>query len=411
MAVARPAGASALITNAGARCTPPHAAYDGAMGPHEAAGSSRSQGSRDLKARARLLFAIAAGLPLLLSGGTAAANVCERLQAELTNLPKIVVDTSSARKYAGAIARQNIQLRKAKSDQRRLGCSSGSIIVVGGVNADACATLSSVIGKMERNLQILDGKRREFAGGVSSDGRRKRLLAALQQNGCNDRPQIVPVAGTETLRTIDDTRTLPLGTTPDGSGKLELRSLGGNSGHGNLRTVCVRTCDGGFFPISSGATPLDFRRDQKVCAMMCPETETQLFYQSMTNGQETEQMTSTVTGRPYYELQNAFAYRTRDRSKTGSCGCNLSAYYQEMIKREKAAKGEAAGTGGQQDDGSVTTVKTLPKKEEATVKTPAKVEERVYDPANSKVRTVGPAFLPENESAIDLGRPADAGVN
>ena len=52
-----------------------------------------------------------------------------------------------------------------------------------------------------------------------------------------------------------------------------------------------------------------------------------------------------------------------------------------------------------------------PKKDEATAKTPAKVEERVYDPANSKVRTVGPAFLPENESAIDLGRPADADVN
>ena len=364
-----------------------------------------------MKGRARLLLAIAASLPLLLSGGTAEAGVCERLQRDLSNLPRILVDTAGARKYASAIERQKIQLRKAKSDQRRLGCSSGSIIVIGGANAKACGTLASVIGRMERNLQVLDRKRREFAGGAPSGGQRKRLLAALDANGCNDRAAIVPVAGTETLRTIDDTRTLPLGTTPDGSGKLELRSLGGNSGHGNLRTVCVRTCDGGFFPISSGATPLDFRRDQKVCAMMCPETETQLFYQSMTNGQETEQMTSTVTGRPYYELQNAFAYRTRDRSKTGSCGCNLSAYYQEMIKREKAAKGEAAGTGGQQDDGSVTTIKTLPKKEEATVKTPAKVEERVYDPANSKVRTVGPAFLPENESAIDLGRPADAGVN
>lgn len=366
--------------------------------------------------RLRLLLAIATGLPLLLSGGTAAANVCERLQAELANLPKVVVDTTSARKYAGAIARQNIQLRKARSDQRRLGCSGGSIIVVGGANAEACGMLSSVIGKMERNLEILDKKRREFAGGASSQGKRNRLTALLESNGCGDEAKVMPIAATETLRTLDEKRTLPLGTAPDGSERLQLRSLGGSNGHGNLRTVCVRTCDGGFFPISSGATPLDFRRDQKVCAMMCPETETELFYQSMTSGQETEQMTSTVTGRPYYEMPNAFSYRTRDLSKPGACGCNLSAYYQEMIKREKALKGDDAETAradaaDEADNGSITTIHTLPKKEEIPVKAPAKVEERDYDPASSKVRTVGPVFLPANESAIDLGRPVDAGVN
>ncbi len=331
-------------------------------------------------------------------------------------MPKVLVDTASARKYAGAITRQNIQLRKAKSDQRRLGCSSGSIVVIGGANAKACATLASVIGKMERNLQILDKKRREFSGGGASQGRRNVLKASLETNGCNGKPKVTPVAATETLRTIDETRTLPLGTAPEGSERLQLRSLGGSSGHGNLRTVCVRTCDGGFFPISSGATPLDFRRDQKVCAMMCPQTETELFYQSMTNGEETEQMTSTVTGRPYYELPNAFSYRTRDLSKPGSCGCNLAAYHQEMIKRGKAAKGDgtqtaSTGGAGAEQSGSITTIRTLPKKEEAAAGTPARVEERVYDPSTSKVRTVGPVFLPENSTAIDLGRPADAGVD
>ena len=368
-----------------------------------------------MKARVRLLFAALTGLPLILSGGTAAAGVCEGIRAELANLPKVVVDTASARKYASAIARQNIQLRKAKSDQRRLRCSSGSIIVIGGPNADACATLASVIGRMEQNIQVLDGKRREFAGGVSSSGKRNRLLAALEANGCNDEPEIMPVAATEPLRTLDDTRTLPLGTAPEGSERLELRSLGGSSGHGNLRTVCVRTCDGGFFPISSGATPLDFRRDQKVCEMMCPQTPTELFYQSMSSGQETEQMTSTVTGRPYYELQNAFAYRTRDLSRPGDCGCNLSAYYQEMIRREKAVEGNGttAGTGEADggENGSVTTIRALPRKETVAEKPPVAVEERDYDPAKSKVRTVGPVFLPENSTAIDLGRPADADVN
>lgn len=371
-----------------------------------------------MKGHARLFFAIATGLSLLFSGGTAAATVCERIQAELANLPKVVGDTANARKYAGAIARQNIQLRKATSDQRRLGCSSGSIIVVGGANAEACDTLSSVIGKMQRNLDILDKKRREFSGGTSSQGQRTRLLAAFRSNSCgDDDAKVMPVAATETLRIPDETRSLPLGTMPEGGDRLRLRSLGGGSGHGNLRTVCVRTCDGGFFPISSGATPLDFRRDQKVCEMMCPQTQTELFYQSMTSGQETDQMTSTVTGRPYYDMPNAFSYRTRDLSKPGTCGCNLSAYYQEMIKREKAMKGDttqtaSTGDANAVDGGSITTIRTLPKKEETAAKLPPlKAEERDYDPAKSKVRTVGPVFLPANESAIDLGRPADAGIN
>ena len=101
----------------------------------------------------------------------------------------------------------------------------------------------------------------------------------------------------------------------------------------------MRTCDGGFFPITAGATPLDFRRDEKVCAMMCPQTQTELYYHSLSS-QETEDMVSAVTGKPYSMLPSAFAYRTRDLSKPSQCGCDLSAYYQEMIRREKALKGD-----------------------------------------------------------------------
>lgn len=380
-----------------------------------------------MRPRARLFIAVLAGLPFLSAGSAAAASgTCERLRAELANLPRIVADTASARKYAGAIASQNIQLRKARSDMNRFGCGSRSVTVIGGRNAEACGTLAAVIGKMERNLKILDQKRRQYAAGVSTNGARNRLLAALGANGCNgeDPAQVMPAAATETLRTLGDEERSGLfqGVLPEGGERLGLLSPG-RGGHGNLRTVCVRTCDGGFFPISSGATPLDFRRDQKVCAMMCPQTETELFYHSLTGGQETGDMTSTVTGRPYSTLPNAFAYRTRDLSKPGTCGCDLSAYYQEMIRREKAlaATDEAtARTDGGKDrdraaSGSITDIRTLPRdtlplEEAVTAKAPVRAE-RVYDPASSKVRVVGPLFLPADESAIDLGRPADAGVN
>jgi hypothetical protein len=80
-----------------------------------------------------------------------------------------------------------------------------------------------------------------------------------------------------------------------------------------------------------------------------------------------------------------------------------------MIKREKALKGDdaetaRAGTADDSDSGSITTIRTLPKKEETPVKVPAKVEERDYDPASSKVRTVGPG-LPAGQRIRHRPRP------
>lgn len=375
----------------------------------------------DVRPRARLFIAVLAALAFLPASGRA-SDVCGRLRAELAGLPRVVADTQSARKYASAIASQNIELRKARSDLRRLGCGSHSVTVIGGPNAGACATLTAVIGKMERNLKILDGKRRQYSAGVSGHGARARLLAALDAKGCNDgNAAVLPAAATETLRTLDGTErsTLFEGVLPEGGGRLGLLSPG-SGGRGNLRTVCVRTCDGGFFPISSGATPLDFRRDQKICAMMCPQTETELFYHPLAGGQETGDMTSTATGRPYSALPNAFSYRTRDLSKPGNCGCDLSAYYREMIRREKALKagGETAAHDDGKDalaSGSIADISalprdTLPLTQSHAGQAPVRPE-RAYDPASSKVRVVGPLFLPTEESAIDLGRPAEAAHN
>ena len=89
---------------------------------------------------------------------------------------------------------------------------------------------------------------------------------------------------------------------------------------GSFRTLCVRTCDGSFFPISSDASPADFQRDAETCRQRCPGAETALYYHALTT-EETDQMVSAATGEPYADLPSAFAYKTRDRSQNGQCGC------------------------------------------------------------------------------------------
>jgi hypothetical protein len=371
-----------------------------------------------VKTRAPLLLALAACLPLLLQAGGARADICDRLNAQLASLPR-VSDTANARKYSSAIASQNIQMRKAKSDQRRLGCSNRSVTVFGGENAAMCRTILSAIDKMERNLQVLEKKRREFASAGGDRRSRNRILAALDANRCNDSGRKVLQAATnERLRAIDVERPvrIPLDAVEQDGAITRMHALGSSGNIGGLRTVCVRTCDGGFFPITAGATPLDFRRDEKVCAMMCPQTETELYYHSL-SAQETEDMVSAVTGKPYSMLPSAFAYRTRDLSKPSQCGCDLSAYYQEMIRREKALKGDGddvaavSETDDHSKTGSVTHIVTKPAEAAETKVEPRKIEERAYDPGKNKVRTIGPLYLPPAESAIDLRGASSIGVN
>ena len=42
---------------------------------------------------------------------------------------------------------------------------------------------------------------------------------------------------------------------------------------GTFRTICVRTCDGFYFPISYATSPDRFRDDEQTCQRMCPAAE------------------------------------------------------------------------------------------------------------------------------------------
>ena len=39
---------------------------------------------------------------------------------------------------------------------------------------------------------------------------------------------------------------------------------------GTFRTLCVRTCDGFYFPISYATTPARFAEDERTCQRLCP---------------------------------------------------------------------------------------------------------------------------------------------
>lgn len=85
-------------------------------------------------------------------------------------------------------------------------------------------------------------------------------------------------------------------------------------GNGRYKTMCVRLCDGYYFPISNATSRRSFWQDAQQCQSRC-SSETQLFYMP-TSGGAIEEARS-VTGLAYEDLKNAFRYRkTLDKSCT-----------------------------------------------------------------------------------------------
>jgi hypothetical protein len=354
--------------------------------------------------RSAVITALVLPLFVAMSVSAQASAVCDRLNARLSNLPRIVASNASARDYTTAISRHNLDLRKARNERRRLGCSSGSIIVVGGPNAEACESMETTIGQMENALDTLKARRQHLVSGGDNDANRRRILAALEVNRCAEQQdEVINASASEPEIHRNILSGLPkAGETFSmlrGSSDIDSLGVPGVDGNGPLRTMCVRTCDGAYFPISGNATPADFQRDSAACERRCPGAQTELYYHSLAT-EETDQMVSAVTGEPYTHLPTAFAYRTRDPGQAGQCGCKPASMSGFGAAQPVTAKQSVPADGS-----SIIAVTTPSGKEKAAVV----MEERPYDPKDAKVRVVGPTFLPPQESAIDLKHPTGPG--
>lgn len=105
---------------------------------------------------------------------------------------------------------------------------------------------------------------------------------------------------------------------------------------GTYRTLCVRLCDGYFYPISVATTPARFTHDEATCQSSCRSPARLYVYPNP--GGEPEQMVS-LDGRPYTVLPAAFLFRTR---YDASCTCKPHPWEQEALARHRAYADAAA---------------------------------------------------------------------
>lgn len=368
-------------------------------------------GGRTLR-RATALGAVALAIATAVPA-FAESRLCRQLEAELAAAAN-PGGSAALRKYDDAIARQRDELIKARRQARGQKC--GFSLLGNGVKQ--CAALNATIEKMAINLEALQRKRSQLAGG--GENSRARLLASLDANGCRDDA----VAERRLPPAIDDGEDAPDRST----GFDAMQPLDGdleerihrvlNGGHGqdlqelgrSYRTTCVRTCDGYFFPMSYAASLADFERDQKECNARCPGTEMQVFFHEAAPNRalapgvdESATMISTVTGTRYLELPSAYLYKSVDAARPKGCGCNPARDF-EVLAGKPPADDEAPA-----ESGSFVTP-SEPKREAPAPKAAdvgeTKPEAVAVEPdADRKVRVVGPRFLPDPEAAIDLRAP------
>jgi hypothetical protein len=95
-----------------------------------------------------------------------------------------------------------------------------------------------------------------------------------------------------------------------------LNPNGDGAPSGTYHTVCVRSCDGYYFPISYSTTPSRFPDDQRVCQRLCPAAEATLY--AFRNPGEGMEQAMSINGQPYTSLPAAFQYR---KQFTPACSC------------------------------------------------------------------------------------------
>lgn len=270
------------------------------------------------------------------------AYVCNDLTARLAALAK--VPASNADRWAGAIAEQRAALEQNRAMAAR--CA--------GAIDTRCAAVVARGQQMTTNLAALE---RQYAGmggdRAAASPERARLQALMAQLHCNERPpagavvppgtsanpgsrsqvtiggvpfttragdEMPPGVGGATIRTPPPSRPTGLFAALFGSTATvepesetppdELDPALAQAMSGSFRTLCVRTCDGYFFPISFNAPRGRLGTDANVCKALCPGTETRLYFHH-NPGEEAEQALSADTMEPLTRLPNAFRYRTQ----------------------------------------------------------------------------------------------------
>jgi len=362
------------------------------------------------KAASAALMALCLSFGVAPGSAGADAQYCRHLEAELASA-SARPDAAMLDRYNQAIEDQTAELSRARRIARGSGCSD----LFGNLRDDPsgrCDPISRTIDRMERNMTKLEERKDTLAARADGPGRRE-ILAAIDANGCRDEqtaarrlPEPLDAdsdsGGRGSFSPINQGIVIHRSGPPlEGDLPASTPDNGYADPSGTYRTMCVRTCDGYYFPISFATSPANFARDGQSCQAQCPGTKVELYYH--VPDQESADMVS-LAGVPYKDLPTAFLYRKANAPGIPGCTCAQAARSSII----------AATPSDDATPETAPAAQSLPRPDGAAGGKPKAANPAAEAAAagptpeadeNRKVRVVGPTFLPDPSKAINLRAP------
>jgi hypothetical protein len=317
--------------------------------------------------------------------------VCVRLESQLATIDSGANDPAriaQVKQHEDAIAKQQADLDRTLAQAHKVGCAGEGFFSLFSGLSPQCGPLTSQIQQMRGNLDRLMSELEQLkSGGTDQQAQRQALIGQLAQANCG--AQYAAAARSSGPQGFIEAL-LGGGTVHDVNGD--------GAPAGTYHTVCVRTCDGYYFPVSYSTVPSRFADDEHTCQRLCPAAETTLY--SYRNPGEQMEQAVTPSGQQYTALPNAFRYR---KELVAGCSCRKpgeswadalrnsddasTLESTDIVVTEKNAK---ALSQVPQSPGA----KAAPNASISATKPAAGATDApVTDPVNRKVRVVGPPFV------------------
>jgi hypothetical protein len=236
--------------------------------------------------------------------------VCARLEGQLGSINSGSADPGRAaqiKQAEDAVAKQQADLDRAVAQGHKQGCEGTGFLSLFSSLSPQCGPVTQQIQQMRGNLdRMMSDLEALKSGSDNQEDQRRAVLGQLAQNNCGAQYTAAANAAGGPRGFFDALF---------GGGTI-LNPNGDGAPSGTYHTVCVRTCDGYYFPISYSTTPSRFADDQRACQRECPAAEATL-YAFRNPGEDMEQAMS-LSGQPYTALPTAFQYR---KQFTSACSC------------------------------------------------------------------------------------------
>lgn len=195
-----------------------------------------------------------------------------------------------------------------------------------------CVDLAHQKEQAHRQVSDLESQRQQIIG-TSERSYRDDIVRELARNNCG-------ANYVQEARRLDRGLLSGIWQDEEDSGySNNWTPFGGTPSYTTYRTVCVRLCDGYYFPVSFSTLPSHFQQDATVCHAKCSAPAELYYYQNP--GAAMDQSVALSTQEPYTSLKTAFRYR---KGLVPGCSCKQAEYAPQSKPQDGAqAEGDVGG--------------------------------------------------------------------